>query len=425
MQRILVTYLALLLSIIALAQSPKEEFRKNLHLTGSNFLAYPYPKTTPLTPAPQGKRPFYISHYGRHGSRYQTNAIDYDYAYDVMLRADGEGALSPLGCDVLRRLAEVRKEGRSHLGELTQLGARQSRDIASRMYERFPEVFQGSVVVNARSTTTPRCILSMSCALTELQKHNSKLQIQQDASDQYNYYLKNFIDPVSSDAAVDAYRDFCNRHQCWQRVVDALFSDKDYLEQYVNGERLNYYLFRLASGMQNTEQGNSITFYDLFTDDEIYEDWLCENAFWFLGYGFSVLTGNERPYSQTMLLRTIIEQADSCLRLPAPGATLRFGHETILLPFICLLNIIGFGETIDDLNQLVRKGWLCYRAVPMGANVQFVFYRSDSSDQDVLFKVLLNENEATLPLPSQQAPYYRWSDFRDYYLKLLTEHEGN
>ena len=425
MQRILVTYLALLLSIIALAQSPKEEFRKNLHLTGSNFLAYPYPKTNSLTPAPQGKRPFYISHYGRHGSRYQTNAIDYDYAYDVMLRADGEGALSALGCDVLRRLTEVRKEGRSHLGELTQLGARQSRDIACRMYERFPEVFQGSVVVNARSTTTPRCILSMSCALMELQKHNTKLQIQQDASDQYNYYLKNFIDPVTSSAAMDAYQDFCNQHECWQRVVDALFSDKEYMEQYVNGERLNYYLFRLASGMQNTEQGNSITFYDLFTDDELYEDWLCENAFWFLGYGSSVLTNYERPYSQTMLLRTIIEQADSCLRLPTPGATMRFGHETMLLPFICLLNINGFGQAIDDLDQLVRKGWLCYRAVPMGANVQFVFYRSNPSDQDVLFKVLLNENEATLPLPSQQAPYYRWSDFRDYYLKLLAEHEGD
>jgi hypothetical protein len=37
--------------------------------------------------------------------------------------------------------------------------------------------------------------------------------------------------------------------------------------------------------------------------------------------------------------------------------------------------------------------------------------------------VLLNENEATLPLPSDLAPYYRWSDFRKYYLKKLDAYE--
>ena len=34
-----------------------------------------------------------------------------------------------------------------------------------------------------------------------------------------------------------------------------------------------------------------------------------------------------------------------------------------------------------------------------------------AADKDVIFKVLLNENETT-PLPSSIAPYYHWSDFK-------------
>ena len=39
-------------------------------------------------------------------------------------------------------------------------------------------------------------------------------------------------------------------------------------------------------------------------------------------------------------------------------------------------------------------------------------------------KVLLNEKEATLPLPSDIAPYYKWSDFREFYLKRIAEGES-
>jgi hypothetical protein len=39
---------------------------------------YPYAFTaTQLTKAPSGYKPFYISHYGRHGSRYYWNAMLY------------------------------------------------------------------------------------------------------------------------------------------------------------------------------------------------------------------------------------------------------------------------------------------------------------------------------------------------------------
>ena len=55
----------------------------------------------------------------------------------------------------------------------------------------------------------------------------------------------------------------------------------------------------------------------------------------------------------------------------------------------------------------------------MASNLQFIFYRSNIKDKDILFKVLLNEEEATLPIQTDCAPYYHWSDFRQYCLDKL------
>ena len=60
----------------------------------------------------------------------------------------------------------------------------------------------------------------------------------------------------------------------------------------------------------------------------------------------------------------------------------------------------------------------------MAANLQFVFYRSGPQDSDVLLKVLLNEQEATLPIATDCAPYYHWSDFRSYCLAKLDAYDS-
>lgn len=53
-----------------------------------------------------------------------------------------------------------------------------------------------------------------------------------------------------------------------------------------------------------------------------------------------------------------------------------------------------------------------------------MFYRRSRNDKDVLVKVLLNENEATLPVKTDCAPYYRWSDFKKYYLDKLDTYKN-
>ena len=128
----------------AKAQQVLEEIRNNKQLAGSNYLAYPGPKKS-LTAAPKGYKPFYISHYGRHGSRFLINPSDYSRPLQTLQHADSLGKLTPLGKDVMRRVKMMSDEAYMRLGELTPLGAEQHRQIATRMYERFPEVFAGDV----------------------------------------------------------------------------------------------------------------------------------------------------------------------------------------------------------------------------------------------------------------------------------------
>lgn len=59
------------------AQTSKEEMFSTIEKTGGVYWAYPL-DFAPQTRAPKGYKPFYVSHYGRHGSRYLIGDRDYN-----------------------------------------------------------------------------------------------------------------------------------------------------------------------------------------------------------------------------------------------------------------------------------------------------------------------------------------------------------
>ena len=411
------------------AQTIKDEIKKNIRCSASNYMTYPGPKQHQLTPAPAGVKPFYISHYGRHGSRYHNKENIYDIPYFILAKGDSAGKLTPLGQDVMQRLDLIRHDAHNRWGELTLLGALQHQQIAQRMMERFPEVFEGKVTIDARSTTVIRCILSMENALSQMVRMNPRLKIHHNATQRDMYYLNQqdkYLFSLKMDSTAQAHYDaFAKKYEKNDRLMQSLFNDTAYIRQYVDAGKLNYFLFKVASSIQSTELRNQLTLYDLFNDEEIYHNWKKENVWWYIAFGCSSINGGQQPYTQRNLLRKIIAEADSCIQLKKPGATLRYGHETVVMPLTCLLDLNGYGSIVTDkLETVDRKGWANYKIFPMGANIQFIFYRKDEHDKDVLVKVLLNEDEATLPLKSQTAPYYRWSDVRDFYLKKLDDYEN-
>ena len=419
--------ISLLITPLLYAQSAYDEIHKNVLCAASNYMAYPGPTQHKLTPAPRGYRPFYISHYGRHGSRYHSRPSIYNAPYLTLAKADSVGKLTALGKDVMHRLDVIRKDAENHWGDLTLLGAQQHQDIARRMYERFPEVFKGRADVDARSTGVGRCVLSMEYALMQLIRLNPELNIYHNATHRDMAYLnlqdKELFNLRKSKKAVQAYNNFKAHNNDNHHLMQTLFNDSIYVRQHVRSYDFAEQLMLVAAILSNVEVGKQITLFDVFTQDEIYRIWKNGNAWWYIGWGGSTATDSKMPYLQRNLLRKMIQQADSCIQLPETHVHLRYGHETVVMPFVCLLDINGYGVVTDDLEQLEAKGWMNHRIFPMASNVQFIFYRKNAKDRNPLFKVLLNENEATLPLPAKKGPYYRWSDFRTYYLKKLDAYE--
>ena len=429
MKKLLLTLVGAMFCMVLRAQTAAQEIRQNVLCTASNYMAYPGPIQQVLTPAPQGMKPFYISHYGRHGSRFPSKPSMYNEPYLTLARADSLGKLSDLGREVMLRLDIIRKDAENRWGELTPLGVQQQKDIARRMMERFPEVFEGHTDIDARSTGVGRCILSMEYALMEMLQHNPDLNVHHNAThrdmDYLNLQDKKLMALKFNKPAKEWYDRYVSQTAHHTHLMRELFADTLYANKHVNMVHLSVQLFLIAAIMQNTELGQHITLYDLFDYDESYRIWKIGNARWYIGWGAADVNGAVQPYAQRNLLRRLIEDADKVLSQPNTKVELRFGHETVLLPLICLLDINGYGFTTNDLEQLEPNGWINYRIFPMSCNLQLVFYRRSPKDRadDVLFKVLLNENEATLPLPTNQAPYYRWGDFRRYYLDKLDRYE--
>lgn len=426
--RFFLSVAVLCISIAAMAQSPREDFRKDINISGALYRAYPGPQKQ-LSAAPAGYTPYYISHYGRHGSRYLIGKNDYEDPYKTLKAAAKAGALNEKGMDVFKKVEEIRSEAKGRLGELTPLGAEQHKQIAKRMYERFPEVFEGKTNIDAKSTIVIRCILSMENEMQQFLVMNPYLHITHDAS----YHDMNYMNQDDSllwswkgkGADTEEYKNFCAKHSITDRVAKLLFKDTKYLaDNKINGEELVRQLFHLAQNIQSTELRHKFNLWDLFNEDEVYDMWSSSNAWWYIAYGNSPLSGGQQCFSQRNLLRKIISEADSCLALPHPGATLRFGHDTMVLPLTCLLNINGNGISVD-LDEAEKKGWANYKIAPMATNIQFIFYHKNDQDKDPIFKVLHCEDEAVLPdLKPVQGHYYKWSDFKAFFLKKLDDYEA-
>ncbi|MBR1388522.1 MAG: histidine-type phosphatase [Prevotella sp.] len=426
MRKVIVIAFAILFYIPVWSQTVRQELAENNLKASSNYYAYPVPAKN-LTPAPKGKKPFYISHYGRHGSRYLINQREYDYPFATFSKADSLGKLTEAGKKTFDRIRQLRDEAHNRLGELTPMGVRQHRGIALRMFQNFPEVFSGDAFVDAKSTIVIRCILSMESALQQLSALNPRLRITHDASQHDMYYMnlqdRKLYNQKWPREVRNSYEDFCLRHADHLGPMERLFNDTAYAHSQVNLYRLNLAYFKFASSAQGTEIGRYFDMYDIYTPEELYNNWLQVNAYWYILYGACPMNGGQQPFVQRNLLRKIIEEADSCIAQPTHGATLRYGHETIVLPLVCLLGLDGFDQQINDLEKLVDNGWVNYKVFPMAANIQFIFYRKDPQDHDVLFKILLNEEEAILPLSTDCAPYYHWTNFRDFYLRKLDSYK--
>lgn len=419
--------LGVALSLQASATSPPSQPRLvDPYQAGSQYLAYPRPAygLPRLTDAPKGYVPFHIEHYGRHGSRWLLNNEKYDRPVEYLEKADRYGKLTPRGKLLLEQLTKIRDDSRGRVGELTPLGHRQHRDIARRMTENFPEIFVPGTHVDAKSTVVIRCILSMANEIAELQKICPGLTVTCDASRTTQKILAyNSTDTVAKKLSHDAEHlsdAYAEKHRDMTSFISKVFNDPTFVADSLKPYKVFKGVFDIAINTQSHDDQPDL--YDLFTPEELHNEWLGRNADWYISAGNTSLTNNRVPYNQRVLLRNIIESADTAMVSPRLSANLRFGHESIVLPLTILMGINNSAFDTTDLDQL-EANWRNYEIFPMGSNIQMIFYRPKKkaalTPDEVLVKVLLNEEEATLPLTPVSGPYYRWTDVRRLYADKL------
>jgi hypothetical protein len=424
---LLTVHFSLLTSLSSWAQPKvKDLIRQAPSYASCNYYIYPDSITTPLTPSPEGKKPFYISHYGRHGSRYISSRSGYDIPYVMMQQADSLDELTEEGQKVLHEMNIIMRNTENRWGELTGFGKKQMQQIGQRMAERFPEVLCPGATVTGISTTVPRCIESMGACLMQMLQVCPQLQVTMQSSKRtqcYMNYQDHQLRRYMTPEAKKAYELYTDPRMGNTRLMELIFKNPDIVKEVVDEGQFSYYLMKMGLFQLNINYNQSTYLMTLFDTDDLYLMWQIDNALWYIQHGACKLNGGSQPYSQRYLLRQLIADADSCIRLDHPGAQLRFGHETVVLPLVCLIGVNGFDLETDNLDELEAKGWWCSSVFPMASNLQFIFYRSHPKDPDVLFKVLLNEVEATLPLQPVSGPYYRWTDFRQYCLDKLSKYQ--
>ena len=408
---------------IATAQTAQEELKANRYLSGSNYLDYDRQlSTTPLTPAPKGYEPFYMSHYGRHGSRWLIGEGDYTTPLNILRDAHEAGKLTAEGEAVLKKLEDFFPTTVKRLGELTTVGERQHHGIGSRLARNFPEIFKAkNVPIDARSTVVIRCILSMEAECEELAAANPTARIHNDVSESLQYYLNQGWSDRLRQASREGRKvrnQYEQKYSHPERLMKLLFNDQQYVYDNIRASSLMRQLFEIAANMQSHD--TDIELYSLFTDEETYDQWRMRNIGWDLDYAAAPQTGAIMPFSQLNLLKNIIETADTVRQTQA---TLRFGHEVCVMPLACLLELGQCGAQVENLDTLDRV-WRNYRIFPMACNIQLVFYRPKKGKKgDVLVKALLNEREMTMPGKPVSGPYYRWDDLRQYYLERINNFE--
>ncbi len=403
------------------AQTTFEEIASDLNKAGGVYLAYPE-EASYQTPAPKGYKPFYISHYGRHGSRYLLGDGDFEQSIALLEEAEQRGCITALGKDVLNRLRLVFNETKGRGGDLTPLGRRQHQGIAERMVRNFPEVFRGKRNVSARSTVVYRCAMSMVAFGDRLKGLCPQLDINYEMSEKYMPYLNyhteksNRFTNGENGPWVEEYRKFESARVNPDRLVKSLFSDSNFIRCRVNGEKLMWAFYWIAVDMQDVE--TKVSFYDLFTTKEMFDLWQCVN------YRFYICNANPRMSdglvmaNASTLVENIIATADSAIANRDIAATLRFGHDGNVIPLLALLQIEGFDVAVDNPDELY-KHWCDFKATPMASNIQMIFF--DNKQGDVLVKIMHNEREVHIPVATKQWPYYKWSDVKDYYTRRLAE----
>ena len=440
--------LALCLNINAQDEAAIALFRENPDRAANNMHSYEFFEIKD-TPAPKGFKPFYITHYGRHGSRYEDNHTFADAAMKGFAKLDSLNLLTDQGKKLYGEVSALVNEHIGMEGVLTPRGAKEHQMIAARMADRYPEIFTNKdrQDVSCVSSTKQRCILSMTNFSYSLQKKFPKLNFTFTSAERFMSYINPSLHvrrpgaqaqqrppmpaggfPRPAGAGFPGGAGFAGPRPVpapgidLTRFLKPLFTDYDAAyAQLSNPESFVKAIYTAGGLCQVIDFMGIDIFREYFTPEELayfYKSWNNQS---YMMWGGSKENGETIRYAIRPLLKDFVEKADAALENGSHrAADLRFGHDTSVLPLAALLGIDDPQHRILPFQQANEMGWYSFFQVCMATNCQMVFYKNKKGE--VLTKVLYNEKEVEIPgVEAVSGPYYSWPVLRAHFLKLCAD----
>ena len=369
------------------------------------------------TPVPKGYEAVYISHYGRHGSRYAYTADAYTVLLNMLSEGRKQGNLTARGESLLNELEPFWDYVQYRVGDLTEIGWNQHQEIARTMVTAFPTVFGKGSEVDACSSPSVRSIMSMSSCCTAISRlspqtkvyeHQGIMDVQATrpnmGTNPFRYQGPENVFPYAESSESFFLRHFPD----YKDVLARFFKNPDSALGLRNPYDVFFDLYMFVAGMNSLPADVRLDVKDFFTVEEFATLWETDNYERFREY-------HAYRTSCSSIVDDMVEKASEALAAGRRGADLRYGHDHVVMALEMIMNLDGFDEAPENPDDLVY--WFQTFRSPMAANIQFVFFQPKKGKAgDTLVKVLLNGEEAHLG-DLEGFPYYRWEDAKAYLQK--------
>lgn len=409
----------LLLSIfIARGADPTDTSYSFQQCEGS---AMPYPVPAESVTLPDSLTAVFINHVGRHGARFPSSPKNVTTLIRELAKADSAKALTPAGEELLTLAKFVSETSRNRWGALDSLGMAEQRGIASRMFRNYGMLFNDTRV-NAISSYSPRCVMSMYEFTHQLDRLNNHIEITTSSGRQNSPLMRPFdLDP-----------DFIEwvKNGDWKAAYEMQFETMmptaparklfkgEYAKEMTNDDarKVSYHAFKLLQGLSAMGLPSKMERY--FTREEANQAWSCTNLSHYLERTASTLSTLPAEIAAS-LLTDLLTTAEAAVEGKQQYAVmLRFGHAETLMPLLSLMHLDGC-YYLTNYFDTVALHWKDFYVVPMASNLQMILVKSKSGKM----YVRLDLNERPIPLlPGSDIIYTPWQQAREYLLRCIPLH---
>lgn len=409
----------LLLSIfIARGADPTDTSYSFQQCEGS---AMPYPVPAESVTLPDSLTAVFINHVGRHGARFPSSPKNVTALIRELAKADSAKALTPAGEELLTLAKFVSETSRNRWGALDSLGMAEQRGIASRMFRNYGMLFNDTRV-NAISSYSPRCVMSMYEFTHQLDRLNNHVEITTSSGRQNSPLMRpfdldpDFIEWVKSGDWKAAYE---MQFETMMPTAPArkLFKG-EYAKEMTNDDarKVSYHAFKLLQGLSAMGLPSKMERY--FTREEANQAWSCTNLSHYLERTASTLSTLPAEIAAP-LLTDLLTTAEAAVEGKQQYAVmLRFGHAETLMPLLSLMHLDGC-YYLTNYFDTVALHWKDFHVVPMASNLQMILVKSKSGKMYVRFDL----NERPIPLlPGSDIIYTPWEQAREYLLRCIPLH---